>query len=584
MKSNFTKRLFVVVLVLSMVLSSFAFTFATDGSDPLELTILHTNDIHGRILEGQFDGMGFARIDALVRDFREEREHVLLLDAGDTVHGQPYATIPEGESIITLMNEIGYDYMVAGNHDFNYGYERLIELNAMANFPIFAGNVVYEDTGEPIIEKEYDVIEYGDIQVGIFGLATPETLFKSHPAGTAGLEFINPVTYAQGMMDHFEAEYDLDFVISLAHLGIDESTKYEERSSAVAEQVAGIDLIVDGHSHSFLEGGRMYGDTLVVQVGDYGENLGVVEVVFDEEDVTIDAGAVLKDEAMERFPDEEALPLWDTISAIIGEVDEQLAEVIGENKIYLNGQREYVRAGETNLGNLLTDAMRDATDADVAISNGGGIRASIDVGDITKGDVASVLPFGNALVTLEITGQEMLDALEIGAAAYPEPNGAFLQISGASYEIDPSEEQGERIKNVMVDGEPLDLGETYLIATNDFIAAGGDGYELFADMELVSELNALDEVVITYIQELGVVEMDIEGRITEYEESDEPVDDEDDPVDDEDDPADDEDDEVEDEDSEQEPIPQTGDQNPYGMIFLLSSGMIVLLMRKTLKA
>ncbi|NBG89414.1 bifunctional metallophosphatase/5'-nucleotidase [Isachenkonia alkalipeptolytica] len=577
MKSNFNKRLLVVVLVLSMVLSSFAFAFAAEDSDTLELTILHTNDIHGRIVEDRFDGMGFARIDALVREFREDRENVLLLDAGDTVHGQPYATIPEGESIITIMNEIGYDYMVAGNHDFNYGYQRLIELEEMADFPIFAGNVVYEATGEPIIEKEYDVIEYGDIQIGIFGLATPETLFKSHPAGTAGLEFLNPVTYAQGMMDHFDDEYDLDFVISLAHLGIDESTKYEERSSGVATEVDGIDLIVDGHSHSFLEGGRMYGDTMVVQVEDYGKHLGVVEVVFDGEDISITSGAVLKEEAMERFPDEDALPLWATISEIMAEVDEQLSEVIGENKIYLNGEREYVRAGETNLGNLLTDAMRDASEADIAFSNGGGIRASIDVGDITKGDVASVLPFGNALVTLEITGQEMIDALEIGASDYPEPKGAFLQISGASYEIDTSAEYGERIKNVMVDDEPIDLEKSYLVATNDFVAAGGDGYELFAEMELVTELHALDEVVITYIQELGVVEMDTEGRITEYEEADDPVDDEDDPVDDEDDP-------VDDEDEDEEPIPQTGDQSPYVMLFLLSSGMIVLLIKRTVKA
>jgi len=522
MKNNFNKRLLVVVIVLSMVLSSFTFAFAAEESDTLELTILHTNDIHGRILEDRFDGMGFARIDALVREFREERDNVLLLDAGDTVHGQPYATIPEGASIITLMNEIGYDYMVAGNHDFNYGYERLIELEEMANFPIFAGNVVYEASGEPIIEKEYDVIEYGEIKIGIFGLATPETLFKSHPKGTVGLEFLNPIDYAQEMMDHFEAEYELDFVIALAHLGIDESTKYEERSSGVATEVAGIDLIVDGHSHSFLEGGRMYGDTLVVQVEDYGKHLGVVEVVIDGEDITINAGAVLKEEAMEKFPDETALPLWDTIIEITAEVDELLAEVIGENKIYLNGEREYVRAGETNLGNLLTDAMRDAGGADIAFSNGGGIRASIDVGEITKGDVASVLPFGNALVTFEITGQEIIDALEIGASDYPEPKGAFLQISGASYQIDTAAEYGERIKNVMVDGEPIDLEKSYLIATNDFLAAGGDGYTMFSDAELIAELNALSEIVIEYIREMEVVEMDIEGRITEYVEEDEP--------------------------------------------------------------
>ncbi len=276
------RSVLVLVLVISMVFSSFGFVFAEGhGEDVFELTIFHTNDVHGRLT----GGVGMPRIATIVNQYRAENDHVLLLDAGDILNGQPIVNFAQGEVMIDVMNEVGYDYMVAGNHDFNYGFERLIELDGLANFPIFAGNVVYEGTQESIIDLEYDIIDYGEYKIGIFGIATPETRYKTHPDGVTGLEFLNPVEYAQDMMDYFDANHQLDFVIALAHLGIDDSTIYEERSTAIAELVEGIDLIVDGHSHSTLDGGMTVGDTLIVQTGQYGGNLGQVVVTIENEEI-----------------------------------------------------------------------------------------------------------------------------------------------------------------------------------------------------------------------------------------------------------------------------------------------------------
>ncbi len=182
------------------------------------------------------------------------------------------------------------------------------------------------------------------------------------------------------------------------------------------------------------------------------------------------------------------------------------------------GEREVVRAGESNLGNLATDAMLDITGADVAMTNGGGIRASIPAGEITKGNVLEVFPFGNYIVVLELTGEEILNALEHGVDTYPELAGKFPHVAGMTYKIDPSKEAGNRIVELLVDGEPIELDKSYTLATNDFMAVGGDGYTMFEDAPIVGEFEGLDEALIKYIEKIGVVEYEVEGRITAIEE------------------------------------------------------------------
>jgi len=480
------------------------------ATEEVMVSIVHTNDTHARVEAGKYDGMGLDKVATIVNNVKAANPNTLVLDAGDALHGQTIATLVEGESIIKIFNEIGYDAMTAGNHDFNYGKERLLELADMADFPILAANV-YSENYENFL-PEYLIKDVGGVKVGIFGLATPETKYKSHPKNTEGLEFFDSVIIAKLMVAKLENKADV--IIALSHLGMDPSST--ERSDIVAEKVDGIDLIVDGHSHTVLEEGKMVGNTMIVQAGEYDKYVGQVDMLFKDGKVSsITAKLISKEEG-------EALEADSDVVAIVEEIKEAndliTEEVVGNTEIKLEGAREFVRTGETNLGNLITDSMLDFTGADIALTNGGGIRDSIQIGDITVGDVITVLPFGNYVVTMDVTGAELKEALEHGYSAYPESLGAFPHISGMEVVIDPSQEVGSRVVEVMVKGEELDMEATYSLATNDFLAAGGDDYTMFGDNELTALYPGLDEILIEYIKEYGTEGSSVEGRIQTVDE------------------------------------------------------------------
>ncbi|WLR51437.1 5'-nucleotidase C-terminal domain-containing protein [Bacillus tianshenii] len=507
MKKNWLVLLFSFVLLLAIVLPSSA-NAASAGEK--KITILHTNDTHARVDEGKYDGMGFAKLATLVEQKRKENENVLLLDAGDTFHGTTFATLVDGESITEVMNHVGYDAMTAGNHDFNYGYERLLELEKLVDFPLISANVVKDD-GSSLLNP-YTIKDVDGVKIGIFGLATPETHYKTHPKNVEGLTFTDPVEAAQKMVKALNNQ-NVDLIVALTHLGIDESST--DTSIKVAKGAPGIDLIVDGHSHSTLvEGLKGDNDTLIVSAGEYTKNLGVVDLTFNNQDelVSKSASLITKEEATDIQPNEKVANVIDNLKL---EQEKVLAEVVGETQVMLDGERENVRTGETNLGNLITDAMIDVTNADVAITNGGGIRASIDKGEVTKGEIITVLPFGNYIVTKEMSGSTIKEALESGTSAYPEAKGAFPHVGGMKFAIDPSQPQGNRVHSVTVNGQPLVMDKTYVVATNDFMAAGGDEYTMFADLPIKNEFPALDEAVITYMKKLGNIAPEVEGRIIE---------------------------------------------------------------------
>ncbi len=483
---------------------------AEEMPEEVMITIVHTNDTHARVEAGGYDGMGFERVATIVKQMEAANPNTLVLDAGDAFHGQVIAQLNEGESIVKIFNEIGYDAMTPGNHDFNYGKERLLELNEMAEFPIVAANVMYEDYSEFL--PGYTIKEVDGVKVGIFGISTPETKYKSHPRNTEGLDIFDPVIASKLMVAKLED--NVDVIIGLVHLGLSESSEHTSR--LVAENVEGIDLIVDGHSHTELTEGLMVGSTLIAQAGGYDNNVGIVDLVVKNGMVTSKTARLInKEEAAELDPDP-------AITAIIEEVEEInnliTEEFVVTSDIDLEGERENVRAGETNLGNLITDAMIDFTGADVALTNGGGIRASIPAGDITVGDVITVLPFGNYVVTIDVTGAELVQALEHGYSAYPETLGAFPHISGMNVVIDPSQEVGSRVVEVTVNGEELDLEETYSLATNDFLAAGGDDYTMFGDNEITGLYPGLEEILIEYMKEYGTEGSPVEGRIQTIDE------------------------------------------------------------------
>ena len=514
----------VFALVLSMMSGVFAAVTLPGEDDDLsgQLVILHTNDSHGRIKE---DGtsMGMSAVKYLANRYENAGASVLILDAGDTLHGLPIVTASRGESAVNVMNAVGYSAMAPGNHDFNYGYEHILELEEEMNFPVLAANVTYEADGS-LVFGDHIVITCGEYTIGVFGMATPETVTKTNPNNVVGLDFNedNLAGIAQAQCDELK-ELGCDIVICLAHLGDDvSSTPY--RSTDVLEQVTDIDLWIDGHSHSVLNDdgeAHLVNGTLVASTGEYTKNIGVV--TYDGAE--FDAGLVHYADLCNTYEQDgeiitEFYGYDPEITALVqnyyDEMMEFYSEVVGHTDVLLNGTREFVRTQETNLGDLAADAiLAAAPNADFALTNGGGIRANIEIGDITRYDLFTVFPFGNMVATVELTGAQIVYILEAATHACPGIDGAFPQVSGITFEIHTYIEYegeyanptnpGSRIQNVCINGEPIDLDATYVMATNDFLAAGGDTYailaENFENSGILIGIN-LEDALINYIQNI----------------------------------------------------------------------------------
>jgi len=473
------------------------------------ISIVHVNDTHGRIEENEKNGeLGFAKLKTYF-DNRNSNNNALLLNAGDVVHGTTFATISRGESVIDVMNQMGFDAMTAGNHDFNYGYQRLVELNNRANFPILASNVINQD-GSHIIDSD-KIIEIDGVKIGIFGLATEETKTKSSPANTEGLTFANSVETAQNEVNNLRNQ-GAQIIICLSHLGEDKESK--ETSTMIAENVEGIDLIIDGHSHTELQNGRYVGNTLIAQAKAHGYFIGDVTLLLDKDNKIVARSASLKPYARMKhlYANKETLA---QIEAVSNENKKVLDQNVGQTSVDLEGAREMVRTRETNLGNYITDAMIKATGADVAITNGGGIRDSISAGNITKGDVLTVFPFTNFAVTLEVPGSVIKEALEHGLTDAPNSAGKFPQIGGMMVKYDSTRQAGDRVTEITIAGEAIDPNKNYNLVTNDFMSIGGDGYEMFKPYQRTGEYELISEIFENAIRNDGEINPQIDNRMTD---------------------------------------------------------------------
>lgn len=475
----------------------------------IEFKIMHVNDTHGRVDAGKYDGMGLARVSTIVKQTRAEDPNVLFLDAGDTIHGTVFASLTKGESVIRVMNEMGYDAMTTGNHDYNYGLDRIEKLQNTMNFPVLVSNLTYKDTGEKAFKPYTIKVLPNGVRIGIFGLATPETAYKTNPTNVEAVTFDDPIAAAKESVTALKAR-GVNYIIALSHLGIDEDSIYT--SIKVAQEVDGIDLIVDGHSHTTLEDGMWVKETLIVQSGFYDKNLGEVTVKLNKDGSKVETAKLFtKKYAMENIKEDPA------ITAIVDEVNKEnekiTSVVVGETPVILDGERNDVRAGETNLGDMLTEAVLAKTGAEGVITNGGGIRASIQKGIITRGDIISVLPFGNYVIVKEISGQDLKDAIENGIQSYPDTRGAFPHVAGFTFKFDPMNEVGNKVYDITFnDGEKLDLARTYKIATNDFMAVGGDKYTSLKGKKTVNEYEGLEEILGEYIKTNGITHTIVDGR------------------------------------------------------------------------
>ena len=463
-----------------------------------KLAIVHTNDSHGHDVRDS-ESLGLAAAVQLKADYEAKGYEVLLLDAGDVVQGNNLVNHSRGDVGIDFLNECGYMAMALGNHEFDYGQDEIAKYVSAANFPLLSANVIVDATGDTLVEPNTVLTLANGTKIGVFGLTTPETQTKTFPFLINGLSFLADeklYACAQEQADTLRAK-GCSLVVCLAHLGeFDDAAP--NRAQDVVANTHGIDLVIDGHDHK-VENQQVKNakgeDVLVVEADCYTHAVGVV---------TWEDGKL--SETLMEFGsyDGEDAKVAAGIQAVADEVDSKLQEVVGSVSFDLDGERSDVRTRETNLGDFICDAIlweaqQMADDMpDGAILNGGGIRQSIKAGDITEGDILDVLPFINHICTVQVTGSQLLEALEAGCSMAPDELGGFPQVSNMSFSVDTSvayemgdqypkstyhapAKPGSRVTIHKVGDRDFVADDVYTVASIDFVCAGGDTYYVFAE-------------------------------------------------------------------------------------------------------
>lgn len=510
------------------------------------MSLMHTNDTHARLASAP------KRVTA-VKEFRAKNPDSLLLDAGDVFSGTLYFNEFTGEPDVKMMNLMSYDAMTFGNHEFDLGsseegHQALKDFVTAATFPFLSANADFSK--DPLFEGLFQAkiptkAESGNIysgmvkevngeKVGIFGLTTEDTTAISSPGE---IIFSNYIDEAQKMVDEFE-KMGIDKVVALTHIGFDDNAAVDN-DQELAKKVEGIDVIVGGHTHTKLSNpvlvNKFEAPTIIVQTGQYGDSLGTLNVEFDEQgEVYAYGGELIKIDA--QAEDAEALKILKPYTDRVKEIEEEETAAVAVSALLNprsgdegNTTGVSVRSNETPLGNIITDGMlakarNFSPETVMAFQNGGGIRSAINAGPITVGEVITVLPFGNTLATMDLTGAEIKQAFEISVGQYPNENGGFLHVSGAEIRFDASKPAGSKITSItFVDAggvkTPLVGSKTYKVATNAFTAKGGDGYDVLA--KAYAEGRAIDLGISDWInfqeelERIGQITPKVEGRIVE---------------------------------------------------------------------
>ena len=540
------RKLLSCLLALALLLGGLA-AYAEEPVAANDVVILYTNDVHCAI----DDSIGYAGLAAYKKAFEKAGYDVLLADNGDAVQGGPVGTLSKGEYVIDLMNAVGYDVATIGNHEFDYGMDQFMALAEKASFPYVSANFT-DLEGNPVLSP-YVILEAGGRRIAFVGASTPETFTKSTPTyfqNEQG-EYIYDFCQGEDGVRLYEAvqkavdaarEEGAEFVVVLSHLGIDGSS-VPYTSSDLIVNTNGIDAVLDGHSHSTIGQEVVLNkdgeDVLLSSTGTKLEAVGALTITAAGElSTALHTESLFQDDEMTAVVEDVKAQFSDTLSKVVA--SSQVDLIINDpTAVDAEGKPiRIIRNQETNLGDLCADAYRVVSGADIGIVNGGGVRAQIPAGDITFEQIIKVHPFGNAMCVIETTGQQILDALEMSARKLPDENGGFLHVSGLTLTIDvnvPStvvtddkdcfvEVTGERrVKDVLVNGEPIDPEGTYTLASHNYmLKSGGDGMVMFQGDKLLQDEVMLDnQVLITYITETlgGVIgeayaEPYGEGRIT----------------------------------------------------------------------
>lgn len=528
-------RITVMAILASMAIGAISYVLISKpisraDSEETIIKILHTNDIHANIEDLSY-----------VSQYKKETENSVLVDSGDAAQGQSLATYTKGSAIIELQNEASYDVSAVGNHDFDYGIDQFKSNIQLANFPFIASNVKNSD-GTPFIKSEdnngeYYIAEISGKKIGFFGITTTETAYKTNPENVKGIEFENELLVSQEVIHKLE-ELECDLIVGLTHVGV---ASNELTSIDMAEALSGVDIIIDGHSHTNMVK-KVSTGTYVVQTGAKLKRLGEITVTFTENNVKIEPKMLSKDEFKIYGKDSALEALY---KKKVSELDIVLSQVIGKSDTDIVANKVYdrkkvisvVKNRETSMGDMVADSMiwgakellKDTKYKDmpmIAMTNGGSIKANIKAGDITLGDVYNVLPYGSSLAVKVVSPEDLYKTLEYSVSELKlnkdytkiqNLSAAYPQIAGMRFEMDLTKTaykegatDGQRIVAIYIknsDGtEKLisrnDNKTEIVFVSNDFLIAGGDGFTMLAELENVAEGNVLDRVFANYITEL----------------------------------------------------------------------------------
>lgn len=486
-----------------------------------DIIILYTNDVHC----GIEDNLGYAKVAGYKQDLLQQNPNVILVDAGDAIQGAPIGKLTNGEAIVNIMNAVGYDFAIPGNHEFDYGMTQFLSLVPKLNSGYYSFNLIDKRTNKNILPA-YKIFQFEDTKVALIGATTPNTLTSSTPTyfqdeqhnfiytfceDSTGQKFYDKLQQTVNTV----RELGADYVILVGHLGINGSTP-RYNSMTIANSTQGIDAIIDGHSHEIIPNltinNKQGKPVLITQTGTKLQYLGKLTIT-PQGNISSELlnNLTTIDTTTADIIAQEKIKFEPLLQQTIGKSTIKLTTIDPQTKLRL------VRSGETNFGDFVTDAFKTVLHADVAIANGGSIRNELPIGTFTYNDILTTFPFGNMCMSIEVTGQQLLDALELGAMNAPEEFGGFLQISGATYTIDttiPSNvllnEQGNfikvngayRVKDVQINGKPLDLQKKYTVAGTSYILRhSGNGMTMFNYSKIVQNEYMTDvDVLIEYIQ------------------------------------------------------------------------------------
>lgn len=495
-----------------------------------QIVIFHINDTHARVSTDDENGaaIGIDKISKVVNLSLLKNKNTLFMHGGDMLHGTSRINLSNGENMIKLLNPMHLNCAVTGNHEYNMGLDQLINITKQLKPYILSANTVYKDTKQPVflpyIIYELDV-EKNDfisinsnysrddnIRIGVFGLATPETAYKTHPDNVKNVEFLNPIKTAESMVKTLKNYCDI--IVALTHLGIDNSSEFT--SIKLAENVQGVDYIIDGHSHHVLENGLKINDTMIFQAGSHGKYLGKITIDIRDKKIVNTSYELLNETIIDNIihnrPD---TLIHKTLKSIDDETDRLLNRTIAYCTKTLLGDRTLVRQKESELGNFVANACKYFTNADFSVVNGGDLRASLVEGPVTYKNILDVLPFQNNIQVIEISGQIVKAMFEHSVEFVPASFGGFLSVSSnVKLSFDPSKQPGQRISSIYIDDELIDDDKFYTVSLSSFLVAGGDDYKMLIGSKKIKEFDSVENIVVKFINECGINRTDYQlGRI-----------------------------------------------------------------------